>query len=84
MCFKSSLEVYDYYPSGTEIGAFSTLFTLVTGGFWGWPMWGTFGVWDARLTSVFTLFLIYLGALHFQNLPVEPALVFQSIVRMCN
>ncbi|KAB2093546.1 hypothetical protein ES319_A02G100600v1 [Gossypium barbadense] len=35
-------------------------------------MWGTFWVWDARLTSVFILFFIYLGALHFQKLPVEP------------
>nr|YP_010921722.1 cytochrome c biogenesis C [Pinellia ternata]WIM35496.1 cytochrome c biogenesis C [Pinellia ternata] len=59
--------------TGTEIGAFSTLFTLVTGGFRGRPMWGTFRVWDARLTSVFISFLIYLGALRFQKLPVEPA-----------
>jgi len=59
--------------TGTEIGAFSTLFTLVTGGFRGRPMWGTFRVWDARFTSVFILFLIYLGALRFQKLPVEPA-----------
>ncbi|KAL0290867.1 UNVERIFIED_CONTAM: putative cytochrome c biosynthesis ccmC-like mitochondrial protein [Sesamum calycinum] len=55
------------------MGAFSTLFTLVTGGFRGRPMWGTFWVWDARLTSVFISFLIYLGALCFQKLPVEPA-----------
>ncbi|KAL3646593.1 ATP synthase subunit H protein (Va0H) (atp6H) (Atp6v0e) [Castilleja foliolosa] len=59
--------------TGTEMGAFSTLLTLVTGGFRGRPMWGTFWVWDARLTSVFISFLIYLGALFFQKLPVEPA-----------
>lgn len=59
--------------TGTEMGAFSTLFTLVTGGFRGRPMWGTFWVWDARLTSVFISFLIYLGALCFQKLPVELA-----------
>ncbi|CAA7400942.1 unnamed protein product [Spirodela intermedia] len=47
--------------TGTEIGTFSTLFTLVTGGFGGRPMWGTFRVWDARLTSVLISFLIYLG-----------------------
>ncbi|MCL7042672.1 hypothetical protein MKW94_001359 [Papaver nudicaule] len=35
------------------------------------PMWGTFWVWDARLTSVLILFLIYLGALRFQKLSVE-------------
>ncbi|OAO89160.1 hypothetical protein AXX17_ATUG03530 (mitochondrion) [Arabidopsis thaliana] len=59
--------------TGIEMGAFFTLFTLVTGGFRGRPMWGTFWVWDARLTSVFISFLIYLGALRFQKLPVEPA-----------
>uniref|UniRef100_A0A6N2MZ32 Cytochrome c assembly protein domain-containing protein n=1 Tax=Salix viminalis TaxID=40686 RepID=A0A6N2MZ32_SALVM len=52
---------------------FFTLFTLVTGGFRGRPMWGTFWVWDARLTSVFISFFIYLGALRFQKLSVEPA-----------
>uniref|UniRef100_A0A6N2MQP3 Cytochrome c assembly protein domain-containing protein n=1 Tax=Salix viminalis TaxID=40686 RepID=A0A6N2MQP3_SALVM len=36
-------------------------------------MWGTFWVWDARLTSVFISFFIYLGALRFQKLSVEPA-----------
>lgn len=59
--------------TGIEMGAFFTLFTLVTGGFWGRPMWGTFWVWDARLTSVFILFFIYLGALCFQKLSVELA-----------
>nr|QXE43920.1 cytochrome c biogenesis C [Ginkgo biloba] len=59
--------------TGTEIGAFSTLFTSVTGGFRGKPMWGTFRVWDARLTSVFISFLIYPGAPRFQKLSVEPA-----------
>ncbi|KAL6520073.1 ATP synthase subunit H protein (Va0H) (atp6H) (Atp6v0e) [Orobanche hederae] len=39
----------------------------------GKTMWGTFWVWDARLTLVFISFLIYLGALFFQKLPVEPA-----------
>nr|AEM46207.1 cytochrome c biogenesis C [Silene noctiflora]AJP34450.1 cytochrome c biogenesis C [Silene noctiflora] len=59
--------------TGLEIGALYTLFTLVTGAFRGRPMWGTFWVWDARLTSVFISFLIYLGAIAFQKLSVEPA-----------
>ncbi len=59
--------------TGIEMGVFFTLLTLVTGGFWGKPMWGTFWVWDARLTSVFILFFIYLGALCFQKLSVELA-----------
>ncbi|KAL2931307.1 putative cytochrome c biosynthesis ccmC-like mitochondrial protein, partial [Bienertia sinuspersici] len=63
------------HSSGTskKMGAFSMLFTLVTEGFRGRPMWGTFWVWDTRLTSVFISFLIYLGALCFQKLPVELA-----------
>ncbi|KAK8701353.1 hypothetical protein V6N13_019740 [Hibiscus sabdariffa] len=48
---------------------------MVTWVFWGRPMWGTFWVWDARLTSVFVSVLIYLGALRFQKLPVEPAFI---------
>ena len=58
--------------TSTEMGAFFTLFTSITGGFQGRPMWGTFWVWDGCLTSVFISFLIYLGAPHFQKLPVKP------------
>ena len=36
---------------------------LVTGSLWGRPMWGTYWVWDARLTSVLVLFLLYLGVI---------------------
>ena len=43
------------------IGASFTLIALVTGSIWGKPTWGTWWVWDARLTSVFILFLIYMG-----------------------
>ena len=42
------------------IGAIFTLICLVTGSLWGKPMWGTWWVWDARLTSVAILFIIYL------------------------
>nr|AKJ25493.1 cytochrome c maturase subunit C [Geranium phaeum] len=62
--------------TGIEMGALFTFFTLVTGSFWGRPMWGTFWVWDARLTSVLILFFIYLGALCFQKLSVELASIF--------
>ncbi len=43
------------------IGACFTLIALVTGSLWGKPMWGTWWVWDARLTSVLVLFFLYLG-----------------------
>ena len=42
------------------IGAVFALLTLLTGSIWGRPMWGTWWVWDARLTSVAILLLIYL------------------------
>ncbi|MFI0843569.1 heme ABC transporter permease [Mesorhizobium sp. IMUNJ 23232] len=47
--------------SAAPIGAIFTALALVTGSIWGKPMWGTWWVWDARLTSVFVLFLMYLG-----------------------
>ncbi|MFO1154741.1 MAG: heme ABC transporter permease [Rhodospirillales bacterium] len=43
------------------IGATFTFLALVTGSLWGKPMWGTWWVWDARLTSVLVLFFLYLG-----------------------
>jgi heme exporter protein C len=43
------------------IGAVFTALCLITGSLWGRPTWGTYWVWDARLTSVLVLFLIYLG-----------------------
>ncbi|QRI62915.1 heme ABC transporter permease [Shinella sp. PSBB067] len=47
--------------AAAPIGACFTLVALITGSLWGKPMWGTWWVWDARLTSVFVLFLMYLG-----------------------
>lgn len=47
--------------SAAPIGACFTALALITGSIWGKPMWGTWWVWDARLTSVFVLFLMYLG-----------------------
>ncbi len=52
--------------AAAPVGAAFTLVALVTGAIWGKPMWGTWWVWDARLTSVLILFFLYLGyiALH--------------------
>eukprot|EP01133_Synstelium_polycarpum_P027828 gene27828-33657_t len=46
--------------AAAPIGAAFTALALITGSLWGKPMWGTWWVWDARLTSVFVLFLMYL------------------------
>src|SRR6187431_560984 len=47
--------------AAAPIGAVFTALALATGSIWGRPMWGTWWVWDGRLTSVFVLFLMYLG-----------------------
>jgi heme exporter protein C len=47
--------------AAAPIGAAFTFLALVTGSLWGKPMWGTYWVWDARLTSVLILFFLYLG-----------------------
>jgi heme exporter protein C len=49
--------------AAAPIGAAFTLMCLLTGSLWGRPMWGTYWVWDARLTSVLILFLMYLGVI---------------------
>ena len=49
--------------AAAPIGAAFTFLALLTGSLWGKPMWGTWWVWDARLTSVFILFLMYLGVI---------------------
>jgi heme exporter protein C len=49
--------------AAAPIGAAFTLICLVTGSLWGRPMWGTYWVWDARLTSVLVLFIMYLGVI---------------------
>ncbi len=47
--------------AAAPIGAGFTLLGLFTGAVWGEPMWGTWWVWDARLTSFLILFFFYLG-----------------------
>ena len=50
-----------------------TLVCLVTGSLWGKPMWGTWWVWDARLTSVLVLFFLYVGYLELVRAFDDPA-----------
>lgn len=47
--------------SSASVGASFTFIALVTGSLWGKPMWGTWWVWDARLTSELILLFLYLG-----------------------
>lgn len=59
--------------AAAPIGAAFTLLCLVTGSLWGRPMWGTYWVWDARLTSVFVLLIMYLGIMALQRAMDDPA-----------
>ena len=59
--------------AAAPIGACFTLVALITGSLWGKPMWGTWWVWDARLTSVFVLFLMYLGLIALGRAMDDPA-----------
>src|SRR4249919_217700 len=59
--------------AAAPIGAAFTFLALLTGSLWGRPMWGAYWVWDARLTSVLVLFLMYLGVLALWRSVDDPA-----------
>jgi heme exporter protein C len=59
--------------AAAPIGAAFTFICLVTGSLWGRPTWGTYWVWDARLTSMLVLLLLYLGVLALYWTAEEPS-----------
>jgi heme exporter protein C len=59
--------------AAAPIGAAFTAIALMTGSIWGKPMWGTWWVWDARLTSVLILFFLYLGYIALHDAFEDPA-----------
>ena len=65
--------------AAAPIGAALTLQCLITGMLWGRPMWGTYWVWDGRLTSVLVLFLMYLGVLALWRTIEEPARAARAV-----
>lgn len=75
--------------SAAPIGAVLTFLALFTGAVWGKPTWGAYWVWDARITSMVILFLLYLGiialeeAYHNQDTADKIAAVL-AIVGMVN
>ncbi len=58
--------------ASAPIGAAFTLIALITGSLWGRPTWGTYWVWDARLTSELVLLFLYLGVMGLYNAFDEP------------
>lgn len=65
--------------AAAPIGAAFTLICLVTGSLWGKPMWGTYWVWDARLTSVLVLLLMYCGILALWRSIDEPGRAARAV-----
>src|SRR5262245_16975495 len=59
--------------AAAPLGAAFTFLALVTGSLWGRPMWGTYWVWDARLTPVLVLFLMYLGIIALWRTVEDPS-----------
>jgi len=59
--------------AAAPIGAAFTFLALFTGSLWGRPMWGTYWEWDARLTSMLILFLMYLGLIALWRAVEDPS-----------
>ncbi|HET7107771.1 MAG TPA: cytochrome c biogenesis protein CcsA [Candidatus Acidoferrum sp.] len=64
---------YDWLAvSGAEVGLAFTTVVLITGPIWAHPVWGIWWTWDARLTSTFVLWLLYVSYLLLRSLVDEP------------
>ena len=68
--------------AAAPIGACFTVICLVTGSFWGKPTWGTWWEWDARMTSVLVLLLIYLGIIALWRAIDEPLRAARAVAIM--
>jgi heme exporter protein C len=74
MAVASLLSLVNRHPladvaakTAAPLGALFTFLALVTGSLWGRPMWGTYWVWDARLTSFLVMLFLYLGYIALWN-----------------
>jgi heme exporter protein C len=65
--------------AAAPIGAAITLVCLVTGSLWGKPMWGAYWVWDARLTSMLILFLLYCGIMALWRTIEDPSRAARAV-----
>src|SRR5579885_357288 len=80
LCFIGNLlyvwrrkQQYDWLGvSGAEVGLAFTTVVLITGPIWAHPVWGIWWTWDARLTSTFVLWLLYVSYLLLRTLVEEP------------
>lgn len=69
--------------SAAPVGAILTALALVTGAIWGKPMWGTWWVWDARLTSELILLFLYLGYIGLYSAFPQKARAYKICALFC-
>lgn len=60
------------------LGAIMAALTLITGSLWGRPTWGTYWIWDARLTSELLLLFVYLGVISLRRMMPSPDLAARA------
>lgn len=90
MCVSSLFALIWRHPvadlsakAAAPIGASFTLLALVTGAIWGYPTWGTWWVWDARLTSELILFFFYIGYMALWDAFDDPAKAAPAAAIFC-
>jgi heme exporter protein C len=75
-CWSVAFAAFWVQPAASSAiavtGAMFTLLSLVTGAFWGKPTWGTWWVWDARMTSTLILLFLYAGFISLQAAIEDP------------
>ena len=77
--FIWKIKVADWVAkTSAKLGVLFTIITLITGSLWGKPTWGTFWIWDARLTSELILLFIYFGIIALRAAIPEPLLASRA------
>ncbi|MDQ8039388.1 MAG: heme ABC transporter permease CcmC [Rickettsiella sp.] len=73
------IKLFNMFVSGSLfLGAWFTFLALLTGCIWAEPMWGTWWVWDARLTSELILLFLYLGVIALRSAIPEPTIAARA------
>jgi len=73
------IKIFDIFSVAcAPIGALFTFLALVTGSIWGKPMWGTWWIWDARLTSELILLFLYFGYIGLHNAISDPKIAAKA------
>nr|YP_009245623.1 ABC transporter subunit C [Diphylleia rotans]BAU71475.1 ABC transporter subunit C [Diphylleia rotans] len=66
----------------TGVGTVFSILTLITGSLWAKPIWGSYWVWDSRLTTMFILSIIYIAILFSQSEKIQLGLIFLGSINL--